>query len=348
MTLPGMSAVLWRHVRAVLPAVDRELAMWQRRAQAIPHPELRKQALASLTQKRFHCQGGAVFAAAAGPYRQELLRFIVALQTISDYLDNLCDRAGTTDDQAFRGLHAAMLAAVQPVEEAADPQADYYATYPFQGDGGYLAGLVAACCRALSALPSYGQVQAQVERLVKFYCDLQVYKHMAVAERGSMLRSWFAGEGREHRDLLWQEFAAACGSTLGVFALANEAAQHAAPDARALLELYFPWVCGLHILLDYFIDLAEDMQGGDLNFVTYYPDLDTAVDRMIWLYEEAGQRLRQQRDIGLHRVVLHGLPALYLSDGKVREQRLEAQARRLLSTGGAVTGCLHLLCCMLR
>lgn len=36
------------------------------------------------------------------------VKFIVAFQTISDYLDNLCDRVEVNDEQAFRQLHLAI------------------------------------------------------------------------------------------------------------------------------------------------------------------------------------------------------------------------------------------------
>src|SRR5699024_9799328 len=79
--------------RRIFPAVDRELACWTKRAREIPNEELRKQALASIESKRFHCQGGGVYALLANFHWQKAVRFIVAYQTISDYLDNLCDRS---------------------------------------------------------------------------------------------------------------------------------------------------------------------------------------------------------------------------------------------------------------
>ena len=86
----------WAIARAVptlLRDVNAELGRWEDRAQAVPSPELRLQALESIRHKRFHCEGGAAYALAAGPARDRCLRFIIALQTISDYLDNLSDRS---------------------------------------------------------------------------------------------------------------------------------------------------------------------------------------------------------------------------------------------------------------
>ena len=77
----------------VRPDVRRHLQEWKTRAEKIPDPELRRQALMSIETKDFHCEGGAVYALLAGDHYDEAIRFIVAYQTISDYLDNLCDRS---------------------------------------------------------------------------------------------------------------------------------------------------------------------------------------------------------------------------------------------------------------
>ena len=41
-------------------------------------------------------------------------------------------------------------------------------------------------------------------------------------------------------------------------------------DAEQIRNGYFPYIQGLHILLDYLIDQEEDKVGGDLNFCFYY------------------------------------------------------------------------------
>ena len=48
--------------KKIFPIVDEELKHWNRKAEAIPNRELRKQALNSQKNKRFHCEGGAISA----------------------------------------------------------------------------------------------------------------------------------------------------------------------------------------------------------------------------------------------------------------------------------------------
>jgi tetraprenyl-beta-curcumene synthase len=99
----------------------------------------------------------------------------------------------------------------------------------------------------------------------------------------------------------------------------------------AIASVYFPWICGVHILLDYLIDQEEDRIEGDLNFVGYYASRQAALGGMQRLVREAGRQVRRLPDAPFHQAVLEGLLGLYLTDAKVREQRLRTFAIRLLS-----------------
>src|SRR5574342_917696 len=92
----------------ILPIVHQELSYWKNRASEIPNEELRKQAIASIEHKTFHCEGGAILALLAKHDYKKSIRFIVAYQTISDYLDNLCDRSTSLDPNDFAALHESM------------------------------------------------------------------------------------------------------------------------------------------------------------------------------------------------------------------------------------------------
>ncbi len=338
----GAARLVRDMILQVIPQVDRDLSKWAGVLERCPDPELRRQGLASMRHKRFHAIGGSVY----GAYprlRPALVSLIVAYQTISDYLDNLCDRSGIEDESAFRRLHASMLDALEPatpVEEErvgfASDRADYYALYPHGPDGGYLRALVAECRRHLFALPSYHAASAAVRRLAELYCELQVCKHVRKEDRVALLTGWFEREWRGPGDLYWWEFAAACGSTLGIFSLLNLAASPgcAWDLAARVSEAYFPWVCGLHILLDYLIDQGEDREGGDLNFVSFYPHPSEAEIRIGCFVDRALESVSVLPCAEFHAGVVRGLLALYLSDPKAEAGALRGVAVRLLERGG--------------
>jgi tetraprenyl-beta-curcumene synthase len=64
-----------------LPAVSREIDAWRARAQAIPDLPLREDALHSLTHKRDHSEGAALFWVLPRSRDQRLLRLLVAYPT---------------------------------------------------------------------------------------------------------------------------------------------------------------------------------------------------------------------------------------------------------------------------
>lgn len=430
-----------RLLTRILPLVERELEGWREAAGAIPDADLRKQALASIKKKKFHCVGGSVLALMADGNRDtvaELVRAIVAIQTISDYLDNLCDRSlvavrvaghagGSLHDvgrpsggngsnlyeqqrenlpgwaarpyAAFLQLHESMLCAVDPER----PVSDYYAGYlplvegaPGEAapDGGYLNALVEASRKTLRGLPGYWAARPLALKLVSLYSELQAGKHMPLAVRDEIMERWFLARylrlaqpiwpdqpseyNTPHRppssiwpdqppepwlrqsgaavrwlgrDLCWWEFGAATGSTLAVFALLCASANPAfsAKQARALAAAYFPSICGLHILLDYYIDQAEDVDGGDLNFISYYGSPSEATRALEgftrWALNEA-QRCPSYN--WLHTAVVRGLLAMYLSDPKVGRQGLGGSASVLTRACRGVTSPLRTACSLAR
>ena len=172
---------------------------------------------------------------------------------------------GPQEERSLWLLHQAMLDACSPGSICRD----YYAEYPCRGDFGYLPGLVAECQQQVSSLPGYPAAKTEVLALVSLYAHLQTYKHLDKSFRAERLQDWIRPHLIQFPDLYWWEFAAASGSTLGVFALFRRSAQRGmtADEARCLVDAYFPWICGLHILLDYLIDQGEDEEEGDLNFV---------------------------------------------------------------------------------
>lgn len=413
--------MLTRFVTRVFPGVEKELKRWQEVICTAGDPELRQQGLVSIEKKKFHCLGGSVYTLMEGGH-QDTLSFIVALQTISDYLDNLCDRAGCLDMAAFRRLHLAFTdalgpgrtrdmarenthnaqltgipqasteedkpdedkqavvtssvqasaahqatieAAHQATADAPEPegstdgsadarsesgQGDYYSLYPHQDDAGYLKSLVEECRSIICRLPSYHLVQEDALRLASLYCDLQTYKHTHIPLREGYLERWFAEHAAMVPELDWWEFAAATGSTLGIFALIAAAGQPNldSETARRITDGYFPWVCGLHILLDYFIDQEEDLLEGDLNFVSYYENREHCIERLILFLEHALDQAARMPDPLFHTTVVQGLPAFYLSDPKVGAQGLQEDAMTILEAAGEETVRMYRVCRSLR
>ena len=327
----------------VRPRVHKYLAEWKQQAAAIPDPELRKQALASIETKTFHCEGGSIYGLLAGDRYDEAIRFIVAYQTISDYLDNLCDRSTSLDPDDFRALHESMRHALTPGAECRN----YYRLRKEQDDGGYLESLVKTCQSVLKGMQAYGRIAPALLELSGYYCDLQVYKHVKEEERVPRLKAWFDLYKDKLPPMDWYEFAACAGSTLGIFCLVSQSLYGECTDelVRRMKDAYFPWMQGMHILLDYLIDQEEDLAGKDLNFCSFYTAKEVMATRLAHFYRHAYGETSRLPVAGFHRMITCGLLAMYLADKKVAgQQGVKNIAWEMIRMGGGCAFFFYIVC----
>ncbi len=324
----------------LFPRVKHEMSVLHNKSEEMPQV-LKKQAQSSLEHKAFHCIGGAVYALYPHVNRSIMLNAIINLQTISDYLDNLCDRMEVSDDAAFRQLHLSFLHALTPQQRVVD----YYAFYPYK-ESVYLAELVRNTQAAIEQMPYYSQYQAQILVFAKHYCELQIRKHL-VPDGETVLRTYI-NDTFAPNCLGWNEWAAAMGSTLGIFmCFAASFHRYNGATKQKIMDAYFPWIQSLHILLDYYIDQHEDQIYGDLNFTSYYSNQQESANRLGFFLTEAKERLRNLPYPGFHDFVLRGLVAMYGSDPKLSHSNLLSPYQRALTTQRS-SRVMYRLCMWLR
>ncbi|MDB5862194.1 MAG: hypothetical protein JWQ76_5883, partial [Ramlibacter sp.] len=94
-----------------LRAVRHELKGWRTRALAISDPVVRRDAIAAQEDKRVLVDGAALFWTLPRRRSRELLRLLVAFQTLANYLDNASERAAAAGE-ADAGTAAVLVAAL--------------------------------------------------------------------------------------------------------------------------------------------------------------------------------------------------------------------------------------------
>jgi tetraprenyl-beta-curcumene synthase len=312
--------LLRRFLILVVPQAAARLRRLERRARQVPDFQARRQALASIAAKDFHVYGGCVLATFFGKRKAaHYIDLVATFETAVDYLDNLCDRAGDADEEDFRALHESLLDAVTPRA----PLRRYFRQRTGD-DGGYLNELVARSQGLFSLLPEYDAIAPRVREVTQRYCDLQALKHLAPGVREQRCRAAFAGVAS---GMHWWEGAAACGSTLPTFALAFGALDTG--DARRASELhhaYFPWISGFHILLDYFIDQAEDKEHAELNFVACYENEKKARQGIANIGHMALEAARHTSDPEHHIFAIQAMCGFYCTHRKIAQQHLSEDA----------------------
>jgi tetraprenyl-beta-curcumene synthase len=284
------------------------------RAEAIPDPLLRADALASHRDKGSNSEGLAALAVLApAPRRAELAGSLVAYQLMLDYLDGVSERQ--TPDPLANGmcLHRAFEVAL----DLDAPHADYYAHAPANDDGGYLLGLIETCRAPLRELPSYEAARGALLRQARLCRESQALnhaQHFIAVDR--QLDEW-AGQTAAQAGLdpgfeWWELIAAAAASSLCVGALLALAATPGATEADAarVESAYFPWASGLNALLDSLVDLDEDPEGA--SHLRRYESREHAAERLKAIATGARRRVADLPDGRLHEAILAAMGALYL------------------------------------
>ncbi len=328
----ALLAIVTRELAWSQRHVSREIRGWYRRAWAIPDAALRKDALDSITNKRDHAHGAALFSTLPRTRNLRLLRLLVAYQTIWDYLDNVSERCASPDEPD--GLHRALIDALDP----AAPTSEYYGCHSSNGDGGYLRALVRSCQESCGTLPSYPLVRPLVLRGVA-RCAVQAVNHDPVDERRELaLKRWAEAEFPDEDPLRWFELTAAASAYLPhpLLALACDPDLDVAAVARTQAA-YFPWVSLAIAMLDSYVDQAEDRRTGEHSYIAYYRDEATAVARVCEVVRRAVCEARALPEGQRHAVVVAAMVAMYLSKNDARTEEMRARTRQLLEAGGSVS-----------
>jgi len=341
----GAARRYWLQVFPAARAVRRDL---RARAEAIPDPVLREDALISHGQKSSNSEGLAAMAILA-PARQRaaVARSLVSYQLMLDYLDGVSERPSRDPLENGMRLHRAFEVALDP----GAPHEDYYDLSTFRRDGGYLETLIETCRKPLRSLPSYGEVRPALLRQALLCRQSQALNH-ARQFRGldAELASWADGAGvgaGVAGELDWWELlAAAAASSLSVGALLALAATPGAgeTDARRVESAYFPWASGLNALLDSLVDLDEDP--AEVSHLRRYPSRELAAERMVLFASSARGRVSALPEGRTHEAILAAMGALYLARPEAWRPDRRAVSAGVLEALGPFAGpslVVHLL-----
>jgi tetraprenyl-beta-curcumene synthase len=356
----------------VFPRVCVYIARWQRLARRIPDPVLRHLALAAIVEKRGNIEGAAAFAAFV-PWRRRAAATMAlsAFQAAYNLLDMLGEQPSEDPVLDGRRLHEALVYAVSPPpapgalegrpEQTATDRGpregasgertsgegssrggpsvalDWYEHHPRREDGGYLNQLLSECRAAFGHLPSH-RIAAPAAQLGA--ARIVAFQSLNLSESQgdhAGLERWARDATPPGTELRWWETAAAAGSSLGVHALIAAAADArlSAQDVGAIERAYFPWIGGLHSLLDNLIDKREDEAAGHRSLVEYYGP-ERAAQRMRWMAEQATVVASEMPHSRRHTVILAAMIANYLSAPEAHGPQLEPVSQAVLATTGTL------------
>ncbi len=249
-----------------------------------------------------------------------------------DFLDNVNERE--TDGGNGRQLHLALV-------EALDPQralSDYYRHHRWRDDGGYLRALVESCREGCAQLPGYSRVRSMLCRETGRALVLGINHELEPGLRDGELQRWADRECAGHREASWFELSGAASASLTVHALLALAAESVASEReiKAVLAAYFPWIAATSTMLDSYVDQAEDASVGGHSYLSHYPSLDIATQRVGELVERSVCGARRLDRGHRHAVIATCMIAMYLSKDSARTPAMHTTTRSLAHCGGTL------------
>ncbi len=304
----ALAGAVGREMTFGLPHTARAMRAWRARAERIPNPELRADALHSLDNKRGYADGAALFTILTRRRHHGLLTVLTSWETIVDYLDNVSERCPTYENG--QQLHTSLVDALDLARPAAG---DYYRDHPWKDDGGYLDALVESCRSGCRSLPSYGALRPHLVRSARRRRVLGLNHEEDPERRDDGLRGWAAEEYPDH-ELPWWELTGAASATLHTHALLALAAEPGVDAAEiAAVDAAYLHIDLCTTLLDSYVDWHTDREAGAHCYLDHYETEEAAVERMCTSAARAVE-LALGAPRGLHHhVITASMIALYLS-----------------------------------
>lgn len=301
---------------SVAPVARGELALWRKLAGEIGDRELRGLALAKLTEEAFNAEVAATLATLApGPQRTAVVKAIVALEVLFDYLDGrtealfdspAAERAKDEDDgeellAEGRLLSKSLSAAVSgegPTLEGPDRD--------------YVGALWRHAHEHIASLPGLPAVTPAALAAASRCAEAQLRLHAAPVLGDEQLQSW-AEEACKGSGLGWREYlAGGASSVLAMHALIATAvrADVTGAEAHALGESYLT-IGAVITTLDSLVDDHSDRGAGETGYIRLYDGRGEIEPRLVMLIRDALERAGRLPDGAHHAMTLAGVAAYY-------------------------------------
>ncbi|HXM87639.1 MAG TPA: DUF2600 family protein [Solirubrobacteraceae bacterium] len=301
-----------RYWTTVAPGVRGELARWRARATRIEEPGLRKLALANLLDEGFAAEVAATLATLAPRRRRTtVLRAIVALEVMYDYLDALTEMPAPDPLANGRVLFKAFADAL---DAEATLDEDYYRHHPSGTDGGYLRELAATVKETVVPLPRAAALAPMMQRAAARCAEAEVLTHVAALTGGSQADTW-AKQSAIGSGLEWREYlAGAASSVLAIHALIALAGdERTRPEQAEPIDDVYLALGVLSTMLDSVVDYEQDAADGTLAYIKHYDDRAELGERLASVTREAARRARDAPASAHHLMTLTGVVAYYTS-----------------------------------
>ncbi len=319
-----------RYWSSIAPLVREQVAHWGGRARAISDPQLRALALEKLDDEGFNAEVAATLATLAPrTHRRRVVKAIVALEILYDYLDGLTESPSSESPQDGACLFGAFTDAVCP---AIERSGDYYRHHPQTDASGYMEELVSTVRFALAGLPAATKLAGIFQRTASRSGEAQLRIHSLSLTGIGPLRRW-ATEQAAGTSLEWREFlAGAASSVLGVHALIAAAANRRTTCAQASeIDRAYLAISVLPTVLDSLVDHESDVAAGKPGYVELYENREVLQRGLLRVIREAVELARRLPNGPHHVMTIVGIVAYYTSAPTARGAYASSVSKQAVS-----------------
>jgi tetraprenyl-beta-curcumene synthase len=314
--------------------VKAEASLWRTRANAIPDPSTRDYALEALDEGRVLVDGAALFWILPPRRRLDLLRLLVALQTLLNFLDLVLEREA-------RGPGRRPGSWMWLAREALDltrPPPDREIQARLGDDGGFLSALVMACRGGCATLPNYQHARVLLVREATRSRAFEIEHDRDEPRRSATMQAHVAQHFSDVTGISWWELVGGASALLtAMVVLALAADEATTPEDLLQAADAYVWVASAAALLDSYVDRPADVSSGAHNWFDYYPTDAHAAQRAAELLQGAVSRISALRNAERHVVIVGSMAALWLSSDTARRTDLREVTAAMARSGGGMT-----------
>jgi tetraprenyl-beta-curcumene synthase len=345
MIAADLAPVTTQQLRALTVSAGRELAwglyevkaealLWRTRADAIPDSATRDYALAAMDEGRVLVDGAALFWILPPHRRLDLLRLLVALQTLLNFLDLVLEREACGPDRR----PGSWMWVAREALDLTRPPPDREIKARLGNDGGYLSALVMACRVGCATLPNYQHAHRVLVREATRSRAFEIEHDRDESRRTVTMQAHVAEHFNGVTGITWWELVGGASALLtAMVVLALAADETTTQDDLLQAADAYVWVASAAALLDSYVDRPADVSSGAHNWFDYYPTDMHATQRAAELLQGAVSRISALRNAERHVVIVGSMAALWLSSDTARRADLREATAAMARSGGGMT-----------
>lgn len=316
--------------------VRRELALWSSSAETINHAGARGAVRAAMDEGRALVDGAALFWTLPQRRSIEVLRLLVAFQTLLNAMDVALER-----DAIALGRPRPWARLVRDALDLTRPPPCASELAMFPGSEAWVGDLIAACRDGCERLPGYEHAQVvlarETARAVSFEIEHDTDHQRRRRDMDDYARRHFADE---QTLMPWELIGGASSLMTAMAVLAYAGQGDASTDELAGIAKAYVSVGSAAALLDSYADADDDHRLGKHNWSAYYDNEDTAIARTGELLSRAARDVSTLRDGERHLVLVGCMASLALTGRSARSAQRRASTARLVRSGGPTTAVL--------